>query len=745
MGRTNKRRVKPSKAYEVNTRILKIMSITGICLSLVVANVLFTMLTGYHFRSGKDVLAYKSGSGTLTEKIIANRGYIYDRNKEIIAQDIEAFDLVAVVAEDRINATDTPAYVVDTKQTSEKLAKIIGCDAKALQEYLDTAKKNGAYQTEFGMLGKALTAKQKEDIEKLNLPGIEFLDSTDRRYPLGTFASQLVGYAQYSYDDEKISGVMGLESYFDEVLSGSDGEVTYQIDSDGYYLPDTKKYTKTAENGSDIYLTIDVNVQSVVEEALRDSMNENYANWAMMIVMEAKTGKILAQGSYPSFDLNERDIEGDNAQYNMAALGTFEPGSIMKPFVYAGAMQAGVYNGEALYSSGKIVLGTDGEGGLTQTYANAANAVWTVNDALGKDWGMISLDEGLIRSSNTAIIELLTKYYDVDANIENLKKFGFFTAPEIYGISTAAGSLPLSEDDVLSKYTLGFGQGITVSGYQMIQAASALFGDGNMVKPYIIDRIVDPNTGQSTYVGETKKVETGISQETADKIQSLMERVVSEDYGTGTLYRMSDVSLMAKTGTGEWVDPATKTYSTYIYNSSIIAAAPADNPEVLVFYAFQSPNYMNYRTDGFKKVMREALMAVDGYTDNATNTTEHVPSATFSEYTMPSLVNHSISYATSKLSAYTKNIVKIGDGNGVISQYPGSGESAISNQKVFLLTDGTNISMPNMSGWSRKDIKMFESMSGYKVNIKGNGSVVSQNVKEGTVLNKDTKIEVQLK
>mgnify|MGYP003297069249 CR=1 FL=1 len=128
----------------------------------------------------------------------------------------------------------------------EKLAKIIGCDAKALQEYLDTAKKNGAYQTEFGMLGKALTAKQKEEIEKLNLPGIEFLDSTDRRYPLGTFASQLVGYAQYSYDDEKISGVMGLESYFDEVLSGSDGEVTYQIDSDGYYLPDTKKYTKTA-------------------------------------------------------------------------------------------------------------------------------------------------------------------------------------------------------------------------------------------------------------------------------------------------------------------------------------------------------------------------------------------------------------------------------------------------------------------------------------------------------------------
>ena len=161
MATTYKKRKRKNKSEEVNTTIFKIMSITGICLSLVIANVLFTMFTGIHFRSGKDVLAYKSGSGTLTEKIIANRGYIYDRNKEIIAQDIEAFDLVAVVDENRINATNTPAYVVDTKETSEKLAEVIGCKAEDLQAYLDSAKENKVYQTEFGTLGKALTAKQK--------------------------------------------------------------------------------------------------------------------------------------------------------------------------------------------------------------------------------------------------------------------------------------------------------------------------------------------------------------------------------------------------------------------------------------------------------------------------------------------------------------------------------------------------------------------------------------------------------
>ena len=744
MANTYKRKKRPSKSVEVNTTVLKIMFVTGICLSLVIANVLFTMFTGIHFRSGKDVLAYKSGSGTLTEKIIANRGYIYDRNKEIIAQDIEAFDLVAVVDENRINATNTPAYVVDVEETSEKLAEVIGCKKEEIQTYLDTAKKNGAYQTEFGTLGKSLTAQQKETIESMNLPGIEFMDSTDRRYPLGTFASQLVGYAQYNYNDEKISGVMGLESYFDKILSGEDGEVVYQIDSNGYYLPDSKKYTKTPVKGSDIYLTIDVNVQSVVEEALRDTMEGNYANWAQMIVMEADSGKVLAQAGYPSFNLNERE---DITEYqNLPSQLLFEPGSIMKPFVYAGAMEAGVYNGKALYDSGSKSIIADAQGNISQTYDTNPYRAMTIRDALGNDWGNISLDEGLIRSSNTAIVELLTKYYDPYANIKKLKEFGFFSAVDLYGMAEEVGWMAsdINKDDTTTKITIGFGQGGLVTGYQMIQAASALFSkDGKMLKPYIIDRIVDPNTGESTYVGETEKSESLISESTATQIQELMKRVVTEEYGTATQYEMPDITLMAKTGTGE---VSTETgYSDYIYNSSIIAAAPAEDPKIIIFYAFQSPNYRFFKTSPFQKVVREALVAVDGYTDASTQTTETAPSATFTEFIMPSLVNHTVGYAMSKLNVYTKSVIRIGDGDSVITQYPASGENAISNQRVFLLTDGTNIAMPNMTGWSRKDVKMFASMAGFDITIKGSGSVVSQTVKEGTVLNSDTKIQVKLK
>ena len=735
---------KRNKSHAVNDRIFKIIIVTGICLSLVIANVLFTMITGVHFRSGKDVLAYKSGSGVLTEKIIANRGYIYDRNKEIIAQDIEAFDLVAVVSDKRINATDTPAYVVDVDDTCEKLAEVIGCDAESLKTYIVNAQESGMYQTEFGTLGKALTAAQKESIEAMELPGIEFNESTDRVYPIGTFASQLIGYAQYNYNDEKISGVMGLESIFDEILSGEDGEVTYQIDSDGYYLPDTKKYTKTPVNGSDIYLTIDKNVQLVVEEALKTTMSENGANWAQMIVMELDSGKILAQAGYPTFDLNERENIENYLNYPSELV--FEPGSIMKPFVYAGAMEAGVYNGDALYDSGSKSIIVDAEGNVSQTYDSNPLKAMTINDALGKDWGMISLDEGLIRSSNTAIVELLTKYYDPYENIANLKKFGFFSYVDLYGMKESNGWMAsdLNEGDTTTKITVGFGQGATITGYQMIQAASVLFSeDGSMVKPYIIDRIVDPNTGKSTYVGETEKSESMISSETSEKIQTLLKRVVTEDYGTATQYEMSDITIMAKTGTGEVSTESG--YSNYIYNSSIIAAAPAEDPQIVIFYAFQSPNYRFFKTASFQKVVREALMAINGYNSASQQTTENATSATFSEYEMPSLVNHSMQYALGKLGSYTSNVVRIGDGNSVISQYPSSGTNTISNQRVFLLSDGTNISMPNMSGWSRKDVKMFAELSGYDIEISGSGSVSTQSVSEGTVLNADMDIKVELK
>lgn len=725
---------------QTNKRVIKIMLFFTIIVALIISNVLFTMITGEHFRSGKNVLAFNSNSNQVTEEIVASRGAIYDRNKEVIAQDIEAYDLYAIVDENRVNATDEPAHVVDVNATSEALAPILNVEPEKLANILNKAIKLGYYQTFFTPYGRRLTAQQKEDIELLDLPGLEFQNSTDRVYPVGTFASQMIGYAQYNYEEERIAGVMGIEKIFDEELTGSNGKISYQIGSDGYYLPKSRKYLKTAENGNDIYLTIDKNVQSTVEKALSDTLENNSAETAWCVVMEAKTGKVLAQAGYPTFDLNDRsEIPNYN---NIPSVTAFEPGSVMKPFVIAGAIEEGVYNGSATFASKSASLGIDGNGNLGFVDKGSNNWLITVNDARGKDYGVISYDEGLIRSTNTVIANLFVNSYSLDKNIEYMKKFGFFDYIGIDGLSESSGQL--NTGSVTDKITLGFGQGSTVTAYQLIEAYSALFGDGRTVKPYIIDKIVNPNTGETTYQGKTEKSEQIVSQETVNQVQSLLKRVVSEEYGTANAYQMNDVTMMAKTGTGEIsVDGG---YSKSIFTSSIMAAAPADDPEIIVYYAFQGTEIINYNRSYFQDIVRESLLAVNGYESaNHNENNEGATVANFNIFEMPSLINHSIDYAKEKLTTHTNNVVMIGDGSAVVSQYPTEGVSTISSQKIFLLTDGANITMPNMSGWTRKDVKLFAQLSGISIEINGTGSLVTQNVAEGTIINSDSKISVELK
>lgn len=694
------------------------------------------MATGVHFRSGKNVFQYMNDT-YVEEKVIANRGHIYDRNKEVIAQDIESYDLFAYIDENRINATDEPVYVVDFKETCDKLAPILNTDASKLLVFLENAKKAKLTQTEFGMYGKGLSAQQREDIINLKLPGLDFTKSTARKYTANHFASQLIGYAQYNYEDEKISGVNGLESIFDKELSGEDGELVYQASIDGTPLPKSTTYTKIPKNGNDIYLTLDKNVQLSLEKTLSDTIAQEGTENAWGVVMEIKTGKILAQAGYPSYDLNKRDEIKEHK--NLPSEYPFECGSVIKPFVVAGAMEEGVYDGLATFDSGSIHVGVDENGRIIQVSKDDKRKIATISDAMGKDYGVISYDEGLIRSTNTAMINLLLKYYSPAKNIEYLKKFGFFEKVGMDGMNEA--DTYLNQSDALSQYMLSFGQASTFTAYQLVQAASALFGDGRTVKPYLIDKIVDSNTGKIVYQGETKKSKQIVSQSTVDKMQDLLKRVVSEDYGTAEHYAMDDITIMAKTGTGQ-ISEGAKGYSPSRYTSSILAAAPAEDPQIVIFYAFQGTNFLNYDTSYFQETVR-ALLAINGYNSNNSESNDS-QLANYSEYTMPSLVNHSVDYAKTKISSLSKNVYIIGDGKSIVSQYPNSHESTLSNQRVFLLTDGTNISMPNMSGWSRKDVKLFSKFVGIDIKIKGSGLVKMQNVAEKTMIQKDTKIEVTL-
>lgn len=739
-----KKRINPKKSIKTSNRIGIVM---GIAVALVVTNVLFTMVTGVHFRSGENILSRKAGSGETNQTVIANRGYIYDRNGDIIAQDIESYDLYAYISEERVNAGDTPVYVVDVDSTSQQLAVIIETDeskvadtAAGIKKILEDAKAAGSYQTELGKYGKNLSVNQKNQIEELNLPGLGFTKSTNRVYPSGTFASQLIGYTYYD-EDGNLKGAAGFESTFNEELTGSNGEIVYQTDANNNRLPNTEKVISSPVNGNDVYLTLDKDTQLALEKALKNTMEKENANYAWAVVMDAKTGEILAQAGYPTYDLNTKEGMEEN-QLNLPSSHTFEVGSVMKAFVYAATMNEGVYDGESYFESGTAYIGIDGEGNPVRVASQDDSPYPAINDALGRKRGAITFDQGFIYSTNSAIISLISGIIPVDTVIDYLtNKFKLFDEVDMYGLSDEVGIL--NDENPFDKAVLGFGQGSQINTYQLMQAASAIFGDGTMLKPYVIEKVVDPNTGETVYQGEKEEVGNPISEETAKQMQALMTRVVTDENGTAKHYAMSDITMMAKTGTGE-VSTDGK-YGDY-YTNSILAAAPAEDPQIIIYYAFEGKDYQDYDTSYFQDVVREALNSLNQYNvANEQANSNNETTTDYAEYEMPALVNHSTEYVKQKLEGYNVKVNYIGDGSSIISQSPDENTTIISGQNVFLLTDGTNITMPNMSGWSRKDVAIFAKFAGIEVTYSGSGKVETQNIGESTVLGKDSKLEVELK
>lgn len=255
-----------------NRTLTTIMMICIIVTCLVLMNVLYTMITKTHLRSGVVVTDY---SNSAEKKLItASRGMIYDRNKEIIAQDVDTYTIYAILDPSHTGIGDVPEYVSDAKLISEKLAPMVNMSVDEMMEYFEIAQANNMYQTEFGLKGKNLSTAQKEAIDALELPGIEFTKSSQRFYPNGKFASYLIGYAQYDEEEQRVVGKMGVESMLDEYLKGQDGEERYNSSASGTVLPGSKYVTSEAVNGNDVYLTIDRNVQVALEKCMEATMKD---------------------------------------------------------------------------------------------------------------------------------------------------------------------------------------------------------------------------------------------------------------------------------------------------------------------------------------------------------------------------------------------------------------------------------------------------------------------------------------
>lgn len=726
---------KPKKNHSIN----KIILITLVIFCLVSSNVFLVSIGRVHILSGTDLSVYADNSNIVTETEQALRGNIYDRNGNVIAQDNKTYNIVCILDSSRPSVGDTVAYVKDKEHTAEVLSKILRMDKQKILDYLSQDK----YQTELGLGGRNLSKSIKDEIEATDLTGIEFTNSIQRVYPNNTFASNLIGYAQ-SDESGTTVGKMGLELYLDSYLKGTDGSRTYQVDKDGYVLPGMKEEVVSAVNGNNVYLTLDEGIQNTLEEAFDITEEQFNLTRAWGGVMEVNTGKVVAWGQSNSYNPNTLDDISDYT--NIGAQTPYEPGSTLKTFTWAAAINEGVYDGNSTANGNEFCFTGDANNDPVQTYSE--DNYGCIYNARKKTYGDIDLDHGLIYSLNTVAATIQTQLITPEKHLEYLKKFGFFSDVNTDGLPESSGLLNFTWP--ADKLSLSYGQGSTVTMLQLFQAYSAIFTDGTMKKPYFVEKIVDGyDSSNVIYQADTQITGEPITSDTAKQVQSIMYRVANDEDGSARFYQIPECKIIAKTGTTQVADSSTGGTNAYESSNttitSLMAALPADNPQVLVYYAFEAEYNTSAHalTDATTSILRKVAQTY-GFTneDNSTDTENNVQqTVTLSE--MPDLLNHTVSYSTDKLSSTSAEVVVLGNGNTVIDQYPKSTSSIASGQRVFLLTDTESFTMPDMSGWSRKDVASLWAVTGYAFELSGEGSVVSQSIPAGTVVTKGQTISVE--
>ncbi|MBM6807729.1 penicillin-binding protein [Faecalicoccus pleomorphus] len=717
-------------------RMIQVMSIIG---TLVIANVLFTMVTKTHIWSQENVLNSKISSSIVDTEVEAKRGTIYDRNHQVIAQEVDAWTIVAYLDESVIDENGDPDYVEDAEKTAEKLCKVLP-DAKEsnVEKILEKAMNQGLSQTELGTGTKRLDEETMEKIKDLDLPGIDFIETTNRYYPTTPYSSTMVGFAAYDEDEQKIVGKMGLEQTMNDILAGEDGHVQYQQTVDGSILPGTTTVYKEAVDGDNVVLTLDSSLQSVVEKAMEETIENNRATSAWAVVMEVETGKILAWASYPTYDQNEHK---EIPSYTDAVSSmVYEPGSVMKPFTYATAIDTGTFPYNTMYRAGSFEYGYDAANNKINRVSGVATGYPTIYDAQGNDYGTLTFEDGLALSSNVGICELLANYMNYDSLGKYLDRFGFFQETGIPYISEQTGTKNI--DVPMDYLRTGFGQSSSITVLQLMQAYSAIFNDGVMVRPYVVDSIEDAKTGEVKKQYSIKAKGTPISKETANKVTEMMKHVLDEGM-SGERFAIDGVSMVAKTGTGEIYNVEQGKYDTVNYTSSVMAAAPAEDPKIMVYWGMIGPNYEAYSAKQFQDIMRAALIAY-GVSSETKESDKTQAEEKWETYAMPNLVNHSVSYAGSKTENWKCQMVYIGGGSTILRQYPQAGSTISSQDRVFLLTDGNAITMPDMTGWTRKDITAFWELTGIQIQTDGYGVVTSQSVEPETPISTDTAISVTM-
>lgn len=693
-----------------------LVSFFGLLFFILAVRYSYLMISGHS--AGED-LAYRASEKYLRQTVAEpERGKIYDRNGKVLAEDTDSYKLVAILDKKMSEGSDKPRHVKDKKKTAKALSKILDMDE---DDILDKLKTKNAFQVEFGQKGKDLTYKQKTQIEKLKLPGLTFETEKKRFYPNGNFASHLIGLADKDPDTNKLKGVSGAEKVFDSYLKGKTGKNSYKQDIWGMLVPNSEDSIK-AQNGDDVHLTLDSNIQVFVENALDEMVDRYEPKDLFAVVMDAKTGEILGYSQRPTFNPDTKKDFGKKWTNDLYQ-NTYEPGSTFKTYGLAAAIEEGKFEPNKKFKSGHREI--DG---------------FKIYDWNDDGWGNIPMTTGFTYSANTLMMKL-QDLVGADKAKAYYEKFGFGKKTGGLFDSEAPGNIAF--DNELQRKTSSFGQSTTVTPIQMLQAETAIINQGNMLEPYYVKSIQNKESNETIKKGEKKVVGNPISKDTAKKTMTELDKVVNSKESHATNYKIDGYRVAGKTGTAQVPDTKNGGYvdGANPYFVSFMGYAPAKDPEVVVYAGMslaQKRDLEAYEygvSRGFNPIMENTLKYLD--------VEETEGKAKTNESDVPDVVNMSTQKATDAIKGKKLEPIVIGKGDKIKKQIPLKGKNVQDKERILLVTDG-EMTMPDTENWTKRDLLKLQEATGIEVESEGSGYVSEQSVSQNQTIKSGTKVKFTL-
>ena len=725
----------------IQTRSFVLMILMGVVMFVLLFFRLFDLqITRHEELQGKAV-----NQQTRRTVVTANRGTIYDAGGNILAisSSAETIILSPLEIDNAVNDTENP--VSWTKESlAAGLAEILGKDTSAIRKRMDNVKSQ--YEVIQLRADEDTAAKVRSYVDENKIAGVHLVADTKRYYPYGSLAAQVIGFV----GDEN-TGLYGLEAYYEKELEGQSGLVISSKDQAENDMLYTYEQYFAAKNGSDLTLTLDTTIQYYLEKGIESMVDKfSAANGASGIVMDAKTGGILAMASYPNYDLNdfltvsdqtlqERIERGESTVADMQLLqwrnkalnDTYEPGSTFKILTLSAALEEGVVDKTTTVNCG----GSVSISGYTIHCSNKnGHGLQTLVQSVGNSCNPAFINYGLRIGSE--------KFYEYMRSFGLMNTTGIDLGGEAVGVFAADSSFTQLD---LACYA--FGQNFTVTPLALIAAQAACVNGGYLHTPYLVERIADSD-GNVTYRHDDTPVRQVISEQTSATVRECLEYVVAS--GTGKNGQVAGYRIGGKTGTAD----KGQTGDVVV---SFLCFAPADDPQVIMLITMDTPSRATgtYVSGGNMVAPTASTVMAEILPYLGVEPSYSAEELLGMDTTVPNVIGMSVEEAKAKLKDRALSYKIVGDGETITDQTPAGGAIIPGKSSVILYVGEEKSTdkcvVPHLIGKTPSEANTTATAAGLLIRFSGTtGSesssvrVLSQSIDEGTEVEAGTVITVQL-